>query len=165
MSLLVRVVALILAYSAIYFGVDSSADIIRDMTVNFGKALDTCKTELDLPESINADFNNFWKEGYELNNRLTGCAIMCLASKLDLLDPTGSLHHGNANEFAKKHGADEAMAKQLVDLIHGCEKSAEPDKDACVTALNIAKCFKVEIHKLNWAPSMDLIVGEMLAEV
>nr|QJZ31461.1 pheromone binding protein 1 [Phauda flammans] len=144
--------------------VQGSQDIMKDLTIQFGKALSTCKKELDLPDTIMADFKNFWNDGYELSNRFTGCAIMCLSSKLDLLDPEGKLHHGNAQEFAMKHGADATMAKQLTDLIHNCEKSITPTEDDCINVLEVAKCFKAEIHKLNWAPNMDLIVGELLAE-
>lgn len=57
------------------------------------------------------------------------------------------------------------MAKQLVDVLHQCEKSAPENEDACLKVLDIAKCFKSEIHKLDWAPDMDLILGEILAEV
>lgn len=57
------------------------------------------------------------------------------------------------------------MAKQLVDIVHACENSAGSPEDGCIRVLNIAKCFKAEIHKLNWAPSIDLIVGEVLVEV
>lgn len=60
---------------------------------------------MELPESVTKDFMNFWKDDYQLTDRSTGCAIMCLSSKLDLLDAEYNLHHGNAQEFAKKHGA------------------------------------------------------------
>nr|P18959.1 RecName: Full=Pheromone-binding protein; Short=PBP; Flags: Precursor [Manduca sexta]AAA29325.1 pheromone-binding protein precursor [Manduca sexta] len=145
--------------------VDSSPDVMKNLCLNFGKALDECKAEMNLSDSIKDDFANFWVEGYEVSNRDTGCAILCLSKKLDMIDPDGKLHHGNAMEFAKKHGADEAMAKQLLDIIHNCENSTPPNDDACLKTLDIAKCFKKEIHKLNWAPNMDLVVGEVLAEV
>lgn len=60
---------------------------------------------MDLPDSIDVDFKNFWKEDYEVTNRFTGCAVICLSAKLDLISPDGTLHHGNTQEFAKKHGA------------------------------------------------------------
>lgn len=62
--------------------------------------------------------------------------------------------------------ADEAMAKQLVQMIHSCTEST-PDvaDDPCMKTLNVAKCFKAKIHDLNWAPPMELIIGEVLAEV
>ncbi|XP_053614545.1 pheromone-binding protein [Plodia interpunctella] len=146
-------------------GVDSSADVMKELTINFAKALDQCKKELDLPDSINKDFNNFWKDDHDITNRLTGCAIWCLSSKLEMLDQDFKLHHKNTHEFAKKHGADDAMAQQLVDLIHGCENSVPANPDICLNTLGIAKCFKMEIHKLNWAPDMDLVIAEVLAEV
>ncbi|KAI5637913.1 PBP/GOBP family domain-containing protein [Phthorimaea operculella] len=137
---------------------------MKTISINFGKALNECKKEMELPDSIDTDFMNFWKEDYEVTNRFTGCAIMCLSTKLDLVSPDGTLHHGNAQEFVKKHGADETMAKKLVELLHGCEKSAPDVEDGCAKVLTVAKCFKAEIHKLNWAPNMDLIVAEVLAE-
>lgn len=60
---------------------------------------------MDIPETVIQDFYNFWKEGYELTNRQMGCAILCMSSKLELIDGEMNLHHGNAQEFAKKHGA------------------------------------------------------------
>lgn len=61
--------------------------------------------------------------------------------------------------------ADETMAKQLTDILHNCEQTAPPHDDKCIMVLGIAKCFKIEIHKLQWAPNMDLVVAEMLAEI
>nr|AOG12881.1 pheromone binding protein [Eogystia hippophaecolus] len=160
-----KIVVLVIVYLAIDSRVESSKEIMKEITVNFGKALADCKREMELPDSIDVDFYNFWKEDYEVSNRYTGCAIICLSTKLDLVDPDGGLHHGNAHEFAKKHGADDGMAKQLIDIIHQCEKSTPRNDDGCIMMLGIAKCFKAEIHKLDWAPSMDLMVGEVLAEV
>nr|AAF06139.1 pheromone binding protein [Choristoneura rosaceana]AAF06140.1 pheromone binding protein [Choristoneura rosaceana] len=144
--------------------VEPSADVVKGMTLNFGKGLEECKKEMNLPDSINADFYNFWKDDHVLTNRDTGCAIMCLSSKLELVSD-GKLHHGNTLEYAKQHGADDTVAQQLVDLIHNCEKALPDLEDPCMKVLEWAKCFKIEIHKLNWAPSMDVLAGEMLAEI
>nr|AFG72999.1 pheromone-binding protein 1 [Cnaphalocrocis medinalis] len=160
MGFLVKLVLL-----AMVVGVQSSQDVMKKVTVHFSKALETCKKELDLPDAINTDFFNFWKEDYELQNRLTGCALMCMSSKLDLVDPEGKLHHGNAHEYAKSHGADDSVAKQLVDLLHGCESSTAQSDDDCSRVLGIAKCFKAEIHKLKWAPDMEVVMAEVLAQV
>ncbi|CAB3219685.1 unnamed protein product [Arctia plantaginis] len=145
--------------------VDSSQEVMKQMSINFGKPLEACRKEMDIPETVMQDFYNFWKEGYELKNRDMGCAILCVTAKLELLDSDLNLHRGNAQDFARKHGADDAMAKQLVDIIHNCAAtSPEAPDDPCQKTLNTAICFKAEIHKLNWAPSIDLVVGEMLAE-
>lgn len=50
---------------------------------------------------------NFWREEYELVNRELGCAIGCIASKLNLLSDDLKMHHGNAQQFAMNHGAGE----------------------------------------------------------
>nr|ALJ93809.1 pheromone-binding protein 2 [Athetis dissimilis] len=146
--------------------VESSQEIMKTVSLNFAKPLEQCKKEMDLPDTVTTDFYNFWKEGYEFTSRHTGCAIMCLSSKLELLDQEMMLHHGKAQEFAMKHGADEATAKQLVDMIHSCSQST-PDaaEDPCMKALHVASCFKAKIHDLKWAPSIELIMGEVLAEV
>nr|AAC05701.2 pheromone binding protein 2 precursor [Mamestra brassicae] len=156
----------LVAIASLFITVECSQEIMKNLSMNFAKPLEDCKKEMDLPDSVTTDFYNFWKEGYEFTNRQTGCAILCLSSKLELLDQELKLHHGKAQEFAQKHGADEAMAKQLVDLIHGCTQST-PDvaADPCMKALNVAMCSKTKVHELNWAPSVELIVGEVLAEV
>lgn len=57
------------------------------------------------------------------------------------------------------------MAKQLTDIIHNCvQTSPEAPDDPCQKTLNTVICFKAEIHKLNWAPNPELLVGELLAE-
>nr|AAF06126.1 pheromone binding protein [Argyrotaenia velutinana] len=159
-----KLVLFAVVYLAIQQKVESSQDVIKGMTLNFRKGLDECKKEMNLPDSINADFYNFWKDDHVLSNRDTGCAIMCLSSKLELVSD-GKLHHGNTFDYAKQHGADETVAQQLVDLIHSCEKSLPDLEDPCMKVLEWAKCFKTEIHKLNWAPSVEVLAAEMLAEV
>nr|AAP57467.1 Grp1-pheromone binding protein [Agrotis ipsilon] len=160
----VRLALVIIA--GLFITVECSQEIIKNLSLQFAKPLEDCKKEMDLSDTVITDFYNFWKEGYEFTNRQFGCAILCLSSKLELLDQDLKLHHGKAQEFAKKHGADEAMAKQLVDMIHSCSQST-PDvaDDPCMKTLNVAKCFVAKIHDLKWAPSMDLIMGEVLAEV
>lgn len=61
--------------------------------------------KLNLGDHIIQDFYNYWREEYDLVHAETGCAIMCMASKLDLITDDRKLHHGNAHEFAKSHGA------------------------------------------------------------
>nr|AOE47732.1 odorant binding protein OBP5 [Ips acuminatus] len=142
-----------------------SKEVMKQMTINFAKPMEACKQELNVPDAVMQDFFNFWKEGYQITNREAGCVILCLAKKLELLDQDMNLHHGKAMEFAMKHGADEAMAKQLLDIAHSCEKVITiVADDPCQTMLNLAMCFKAEIHKLDWAPTLDVAVGELLAD-
>lgn len=60
---------------------------------------------MNLSEHVMQDFYNFWREEYDLVNTELGCAIMCMAGKFDLITEDSKLHHGNAHEFAKSHGA------------------------------------------------------------
>nr|QLI62029.1 pheromone-binding protein 3 [Streltzoviella insularis] len=145
--------------------IDSSAETMKNISSGFIKVLDECKQELNLGEHILNDFYHFWKEEYSLLNRETGCAIICMSKKLDLLDPDGNLHHGNAKEFAMKHGAEDEVASKLITLIHECEKQHTAVEDECLRKLEVAKCFRSGIHQLNWAPNMDVIVTEVLTEM
>lgn len=63
------------------------------------------------------------------------------------------------------HLVDDSVAKQLVELLHGCESSTAQSDDDCSRVLGIAKCFKAEIHKLKWAPDMEVVMAEVLAQV
>ncbi|CAH2089076.1 unnamed protein product [Euphydryas editha] len=143
----------------------SSQEIMKKLTTGFVKAVETCKQELNLGDHIMQDFLNYWREEYDLVNRDTGCVIMCMASKLDLITDDMKLHHGKAHEFAKSHGADDDLAKQLVDMIHECEKTHATVQDDCMKTLEIAKCFRTKIHVLKWAPSMETILEEIMTEV
>ncbi|CAK1584135.1 unnamed protein product [Parnassius mnemosyne] len=143
----------------------SSQEIMKTLTTGFMKALGACRKELNLGDHIMQDFMNFWREEYDLVNRELGCAISCIALKLNLLEDDFKMHHGNAQEFAMKHGADEALAKQLVTMIHECEKANEGGDDDCQRMLEIAKCFRTKIHELKWAPSMEVILEEIMTEV
>ncbi|VVC97938.1 unnamed protein product [Leptidea sinapis] len=135
------------------------------MSYSFGTKLFECLDKLNLPENILVDLYHFWKQDQELMKRDTGCAIACMSKKLDLVDPSGKLHHGNAQEFALKHGAAAEVATKLVTMVHECEKQHEVLDDVCLRALEIAKCFRGGIHELNWAPKMEVLVGEVLTEV
>ncbi|KAI8420547.1 hypothetical protein MSG28_009009 [Choristoneura fumiferana] len=161
LTILVALVALAIGVSEI----DSSADTMKDLTSGFLKVLDECKKELNLPDDIINDFYHYWKEDYSLLKRDTGCAIVCMSKKLELIDTSGKIHHGNAEDFAVKHGAADDVATKLVAILHECENTHDAIEDLCMKALEIAKCFRTNIHQLNWAPKMDVIITEVLTDV
>nr|AWV50436.1 pheromone binding protein 1 [Conopomorpha sinensis] len=142
-----------------------SQDIMKKLTAGFSEALEKCKNELNVGDHILQDFYNFWREDYELVNREMGCVVMCMASKFDLINEELKLHHGNAHQFAKTHGADDTMAQQLVTMIHDCEKNHVSIADDCSRVLEISKCFRTKIHELKWAPSMEVVLEEVMTEM
>ena len=142
-----------------------SSDAMRHIANGFLKVLDQCKHELGLTDQIVVDLYQFWKLQYALLNRDTGCAIICMSKKLDLLDGTGRMHHGNTQEFAVSHGATDEVASKVVVVIRDCEKQQEGEQDDCVRVLEVAKCFRTAIHELNWAPNMEVVVDELLTEI
>ncbi|KAJ8717552.1 hypothetical protein PYW07_005482 [Mythimna separata] len=140
----------------------ASKELLTKMSSGFTKVVDQCKNELNVGEHIMQDMYNFWREEYALVNRDLGCMVMCMAAKLDLIGDDQKMHHGKAEEFAKSHGADDALAKQLVGLIHECETTHAGVEDACSRTLEVAKCFRTKIHELKWAPSMEVVMEEIM---
>nr|ADK66921.1 pheromone binding protein 1 [Chilo suppressalis] len=145
--------------------VDSSQTVMKSMTKNFLKAYEVCAKEYSLKEGTAGILIGFWKDDFSTTSRDVGCAILCLSTKLDLIDPEGKLHHGKATEFAMQHGSGEEMAKKLVEILHNCEQTVTPNEDKCMRALDIAMCFKKELHTLGWAPDPELLFEELIAEM
>ncbi|KAF9412802.1 hypothetical protein HW555_008805 [Spodoptera exigua] len=144
---------------------EPSKDAMKYITSGFVKVLEECKQELNMNDHIIADLFHFWKLEYALLSRDTGCVIICMSKKLDLLDVNGRMHHGNAQEFAKRHGAGDDVASKIVQIIHDCEKKHERDDDECLRVLEVAKCFRTGIHDLDWQPKVEVIVSEVLTEI
>ncbi|XP_041984572.1 general odorant-binding protein 1-like [Aricia agestis] len=144
---------------------DASSDTLKSITAGFFKVLDDCKHELNLGENVLMELYHFWKEDHALLSRDIGCAVVCMSKKLNLLDESGKLHHGNAQEFAVKHGADQTMAQKLITVVHECEGQHQGIDDECLRALEVAKCFRSGMRQLNWAPKLDVIVTEILTEL
>ncbi|KAJ8717551.1 hypothetical protein PYW07_005481 [Mythimna separata] len=142
-----------------------SKDAMKYITSGFVKVLEECKHELNMNDQIMADLYHFWKLDYALLSRDTGCAIICMSKKLDLMDANGRMHHGNAQEFALKHGAGDDVASKIVTIIHDCEKKFERDDDECLRVLEVAKCFRSGIHELDWQPKVEVIVTEVLTDM
>nr|BAF63878.1 pheromone binding protein [Ascotis selenaria cretacea] len=143
---------------------ECSQEVMHNLSKGFAEVLEDCKKQENVGDHIMQDFYNFWHEEYSLVNREMGCIILCMAGKLDLLDGD-TMHHGNAHEFAKKHGADDALAKQLVGLVHECEQASASVEERCARALETTKCFRGKIHGLKWAPSMRVVMEEVMADM
>ncbi|KAJ2948748.1 hypothetical protein O0L34_g8009 [Tuta absoluta] len=156
-------VIVVLAVSSKY--VEGSSETMKAITSGFMKALDECRHELNLSDHVIRDLYFYWKEDYTLLERETGCAIVCMSHKLNILDSSGKIHHGNTKEFAMTHGAADDIASQLVTSLHECEGKMVDIEDTCMRALEIAKCFRSSIDKLKWTPKMDVIITEVLTDI
>nr|WQS23340.1 odorant-binding protein 26 [Diaphania glauculalis] len=158
MSVVLRVVLVMMATG----GVWSSQDILHKLTVTFGKEVDACKNELKLPDTMAQEFYNFWKPDYQTSDPQVGCVMICISQKHNLIASNGTMHHENAQDYVKRHGGDETLAKQLVEMMHACENSVPATDQHCQRALSIGMCFKAEIHKQNWAPDPELVLAEVI---
>nr|ALS03847.1 pheromone-binding protein 1 [Ectropis obliqua] len=159
-----RILALFAVFLAQIEERECSQEVMHKITKDFAYVLEDCKKQENVGDHIMQDIFNFWHEEYALVNPELGCVMLCMAGKLDLMDGD-DMHHGNAHEFAKKHGADDDLAKQLVTMIHDCEKASASIADRCARALETTKCFRGKIHGLKWAPSMRVIMEEVMADM
>lgn len=57
---------------------------------------------------------------------------------------------------------DDSTAKQLVTIIHDCEKASDAVEEACSRTLEVSKCFRTKIHELQWAPSFEVMMQELM---
>nr|AFM36757.1 pheromone-binding protein 2 [Agrotis ipsilon] len=143
----------------------TSQEVVASFSKGFTNVVEHCKAEVNAGEHIMQDIYNFWREEYQLVNRDLGCMVLCMANKLGLIGEDQKMHHAKAEEFAKSHGADEAVAKQLVAILYECETKHAAVEDECGMALEIAKCFRTKMHELKWAPSMEVAMEEIMTAV
>nr|QRF70941.1 pheromone binding protein [Semiothisa cinerearia] len=162
-SLIWRVLALFGTFLAKIEDGQCSQEVMHSMTKGFARVLEDCKKEEHVGDHVMQDFFNFWHEEYELVNHELGCVVLCMAGKLELIDDDMRMHHGNAKEYAKAHGADDELAQKLVDMVHSCEQASAAIEEKCARALDTVKCFRTKIHGLKWAPSMRVIMEEVMA--
>nr|QRF70943.1 pheromone binding protein [Semiothisa cinerearia] len=140
-------------------------DAMKLLATGFVKVLEECKKELNLDDNLISDLYHYWKLDFSLLQRETGCAIICMSKKLELLGEDGKLHHGNAKEYAMRNGAGDELATKMISIIHGCEDKGEGIEDDCARVLEVAKCFRVGLHDLHWEPKVDVIITEVLTEI
>nr|QIJ45732.1 phenomenon binding protein [Glyphodes pyloalis] len=151
---------------AVDMRVKASQDVMTKMSSTFFKLLQECKKELSVSDEMIQGLIRFWQEDSDLGSRELGCVIICIASKHDLVATDDyTMHHENAYNFAKDHGADEDMAKAIVKIVHDCEGQFSENPDHCSRVLEVSKCFRNEIHKLKWAPPVEVLIEEILSEV
>nr|ALC76549.1 pheromone binding protein 5 [Conogethes punctiferalis] len=160
-----RLVAILVLGLAVNVRVKASQEVMKKMSATFFKLLEECKKELSVTDDMIQGLVRFWLEDSALGERELGCVIICMAEKQDLVVTEDyRMHHENAYNFAKNHGADDAMATAIVKVIHTCEEQFTSNPDHCARVMEVSKCFRDEIHRLKWAPSIELLIGEMLGE-
>nr|ALS03849.1 pheromone-binding protein 3 [Ectropis obliqua] len=146
-------------------GTTEAADAMKLLASGFISVLEICQKELNIEDGLISDLYHYWKLEFSMMQRDTGCALICMTKKLELLTDDGKFHHGVTKEFAMKNGADDNLATEMVSIIHSCETKSEGLDDECLRALEVAKCFRVALHDLHWEPSPDVVITEVLGEM
>nr|ALJ93806.1 general odorant-binding protein 1 [Athetis dissimilis] len=138
--------------------------VMKDVTLGFGQALDKCRQESDLTEEKMEEFFHFWRDDFKFEHRELGCAIQCMSHFFNLLTDSSRMHHGNTEEFILSFPNGEVLARQMVELIHTCEKQFDHEQDHCWRILHVAECFKSACVAHGIAPSMEMMMTEFIME-
>ncbi|GBP25920.1 General odorant-binding protein 2 [Eumeta japonica] len=136
---------------------EGTAEVMSHVSVHFGKALQECREESGLTEEMMEEFHHFWREDFEVVHRELGCAIICMSTKLSLLDDNTRMHHDNMDEYVKSFPAGEVLSKRMVEMIHTCEKKYDDIADDCERVVKIAACFKADCQAAGIAPEMAML--------
>lgn len=60
--------------------------------------------QLGLKDGMLTDMYHLWREEYDQVSPDAGCMFGCMSKKLDLLDASGKIHHGNTKEYVMQNG-------------------------------------------------------------
>nr|XP_021192665.2 general odorant-binding protein 1 [Helicoverpa armigera] len=139
-------------------------NVMKDVTLGFGQALDKCREESQLTEEKMEEFFHFWRDDFKFEHRELGCAIQCMSRHFNLLTDSSRMHHDNTEKFIQSFPNGEVLARQMVELIHSCEKQFDHEDDHCWRILHVAECFKGSCVQRGIAPSMELMMTEFIME-
>ncbi|XP_013137195.1 PREDICTED: general odorant-binding protein 1-like [Papilio polytes] len=142
----------------------ATSDIMKDVTLGFGEALQHCREESQLTEDKMEEFFHFWREDFRFDERALGCAIQCMSRHFDLLTDAHRMHRENTDRFIKSFPNGEALSQQMVDMIHACEAQHDAEPDHCWRILRVAECFKASCQQRGIAPTMEQIMAELIME-
>nr|WES14255.1 general binding protein 1 [Hyphantria cunea] len=142
----------------------ADVNVMKDVTLGFGEALDKCRQESQLTEDKMEEFFHFWKDDFKFEHRELGCAIQCMSRYFNLLTDSSRIHHDNTEKFIKSFPNGEVLARQMVALIHLCEQQFDHEADHCWRILHTAECFKASCVEKDIAPTMELMLAEFIME-
>nr|P87508.1 RecName: Full=General odorant-binding protein 1; Short=GOBP 1; Flags: Precursor [Antheraea pernyi]CAA71866.1 general odorant binding protein 1 [Antheraea pernyi] len=142
----------------------ADVNVMKDVTLGFGQALEKCREESQLTEEKMEEFFHFWSEDFKFEHRELGCAILCMSRHFNLLTDSSRMHHENTDKFIKSFPNNEVLSKHMVNLIHSCEQQHDADLDHCWRILRVAECFKRSCQEAGVAPSMELLMAEFIME-
>nr|AMP46760.1 general odorant-binding protein 1 [Leguminivora glycinivorella] len=142
----------------------ATVEVMKDVTLGFGEALQHCRETSQLTEEKMEEFFQFWRDEFKFEHRELGCAIQCMSRHFNLLTDSSRMHHENTDKFIKSFPNGEVLARQMVKLIHSCEQQFDHEEDHCWRILKVAECFKIGCQAQGIAPSMEMIMAEFIME-
>ncbi|CAH0589947.1 unnamed protein product [Chrysodeixis includens] len=142
----------------------ADVNVMKDVTLGFGQALEKCREESQLSEEKMEEFFHFWRDDFKFEHRELGCAIQCMSRHFNLLTDSSRMHHENTEQFIQSFPNGQVIARKMVELIHGCEKQHDLKEDHCWRILHVAECFKQACVDGGLAPTMEMMITEFIME-
>ncbi|XP_061721229.1 general odorant-binding protein 1-like [Cydia pomonella] len=158
-----HIARLVLSLAAVALA-HATVEVMKDVTLGFGEALEHCRESSGLTEEKMEEFFHFWHDDFKFEHRELGCAIQCMSRHFNLLTDGQRMHHENTDKFIKSFPNGEVLSKTMVTLIHSCEQKFDDMEDHCWRILRIAECFKSGCQERGLAPSMEMMMAEFIME-
>nr|AWT50455.1 odorant-binding protein 2 [Carposina sasakii] len=152
---------LLLVVAASVKGDAVQSESMGHVTAHFGKALAKCREELGLTPEILDEFQNFWREDFEVVHRELGCALICMSNNFELYNDDVRIHHDNMHDYIKSFPKGEELSPKMVELLHNCEKQFDDIVDDCDRVVKMAACFKRDAKAAGIAPEVAMIEAVM----
>ncbi|KAJ2948747.1 hypothetical protein O0L34_g8008 [Tuta absoluta] len=114
------------------------------------------------------DVLQFWNVEHELKHDEYGCAILCVAFQLDLVDQNIQLIVANATRLLEIHGADPDMIKTAIELYEYCKNAIYENinnisnMEPCWLALEFMRCFRDGMYDMDWIPDVSDLIPKIL---
>ncbi|XP_045778105.1 general odorant-binding protein 1-like [Maniola jurtina] len=154
----------VLALCGLIGSLQATVEVMKDVTLGFGEALQHCREESQLSEDKMEEFFHFWRDDFKFEDRELGCAIKCMSAHFNLLTDSHRMHHENTDNFIKSFPNGEVLSQQMVQLIHECEQQHDAEEDHCWRILRVAECFKHACQRRGIAPTMEMLMAEFIME-
>ncbi|CAH2089073.1 unnamed protein product [Euphydryas editha] len=148
--IILKVLLVLMSY--VIANLENNREVMKAFSYTFGNKLFECSEKTILTQEMAKDILYFWDANRRLDNKETGCLIICAMVKLKLLNSDGELMVPNAKGYLQAAGADDNMAAHLIKMYKNCKSETSSTLNGCEIALEISKCFRRGVHQKNWTP-------------
>ncbi|KAI5637917.1 hypothetical protein NE865_09292 [Phthorimaea operculella] len=162
---------------ALYLGVvnaenellNTRKEVLKVLTESMVEVYFNCSDDkLLYSNDVITDVLQFWNTKHELRHDAYGCALLCVAFLLELVDQNTEVILANATRLLVIHGADPDMIKTLIELYEYCRNTIYENikgisnLEPCWLALEFMRCSRDGIEDMDWVPDVSDLIPKIL---